>query len=156
MKPGLKIGQTASAEFVVTPEMFAQFGGQVVHELLSTSSLVHEMEWAARQTILPYLEAHEEGIGARVDVQHLMLTPAGVTVNISACVSGIRDNKVECEVEASHFRGKIARGTVVQVIVEKSWLQRKKHEMEVVEGIIEHNGTLEHTNMDMSNRKSNH
>ena len=141
MKAGLTVGQKATVEFMVSHDMFAQFEGAVVHPLLSTSSLVHQMEWAARKTILPYLEAHEEGMGARVDVHHLMPTPSGVNVTVRATVSNVRDNKVECEVEAWHFRGKIARGSVVQAIVEKSWLQNKIKEIEVVEQIIEHTRT---------------
>jgi predicted thioesterase len=136
MKPGLKKGQTAEIEFTVTPSMFAQFEGKVVHELLSTSTLVHQMEWAARKIILPYLEDHEEGMGARADLHHIMLTPEGVTVHVRAEVTDIRDNKVECDVEASNFRGKVAKGTIVQAIVDRAWLDKKMKEMELVDGII--------------------
>lgn len=136
MKPGLKVGQTSEIEFEVTPKMVAQFKGKVVHELLSTSYLVQELEWAARQTILPYLEAHEEGMGSHVDVHHIMLAPVGITVKVKATVTEIRDNKIECEVEASNFRGKVAKGTVLQAVVDKSWVEKKIAEMEVVEGIV--------------------
>jgi fluoroacetyl-CoA thioesterase len=136
MKSGLKKGQTAEIEFVVTADMFARFPTGVVHELLSTSALMQQMEWAARQIILPYLEPHEEGMGARVEVHHSMLTPEGITVTVKATVVEVHNNKIECEVEASHFRGKVAKGTVVQAIVEKSWIDKKIREMEVVEGII--------------------
>ncbi|HEY9792368.1 MAG TPA: hypothetical protein V6D22_18345 [Candidatus Obscuribacterales bacterium] len=136
MKPGLKKGQTAELDFVVTQAMFAQFDGKVVHELLSTSALLHQMEFAARKTILPYLENHEEGMGAHTDVHHMMLTPEGVCVHVKAEVTEIRDNKVECEVEASNFRGKVAKGTIVQAIVDRAWLDKKMKEMELVEGII--------------------
>jgi fluoroacetyl-CoA thioesterase len=135
MKPGIKPGQTAEIEFLVTPEMFAQFQGTLVHELLSTSALVYQMEWAARQIILPYLEAHEEGMGSRVDVHHSMMTPGGVKVKVRATVTEIRDNKIECEVEATNARGKVAKGVVVQAIVEKSWVSNKIREIEVVDGI---------------------
>jgi predicted thioesterase len=138
MKAGLELGQTATVEFVVTPDMFAQFNGEVVHQLLSTSALVHQMEWAARQTILPYLEPDEEGMGTFVDVRHQMPTPVGVTVKLLAVVSEVRGSKVECQIEASHFRGKVASGVVVQKIVKKDWLRQKQNELEVVENIIEH------------------
>lgn len=136
MKNGLKPGQTGEIEFMVTEDMFARFQGETVHPLLSTSALVHQMEWAARQTIIPFLEPHEEGMGSRVDVHHIMMTPVGITVKVKAVVTEVRDNKVECDVEASNFRGKVARGSVVQTIVEKSWVLKKMREMEIVEGII--------------------
>lgn len=136
MKPGLQVGQFAEYELVVSPDMVAAFEGQVVHNLYSTASLVKHLELAARKTIIPYLEKHEEGMGYHVEVHHLMFTPTGMKVKLRATVSAIRDNKIECEVEASTWRGKIARGTVVQSIVQKAWLEQKIREMEVVGGIM--------------------
>lgn len=135
MKPGLQIGQTAEIEITVEPEMRAQFEGQTVHHLFSTSSLVHQMEWVCRKIILPYLEPHEEGMGAQVDVSHLMLTPVGMKVKLKATVAEIRENKIVCEVEAYNVRGKIARGTITQAIVEKAWLANKMKELTVIEHI---------------------
>jgi fluoroacetyl-CoA thioesterase len=128
-------GQTAQLEITVSPDMEAQFGGQLVHPLYSTSALVHHMEWAARKTILPYLEAHEEGMGSHVEVSHLMLTPTGMNITIKATVSDIRDHRIECEVEAFNCRGKVARGTIVQTVVEKKWLEQKVREFSVINGI---------------------
>lgn len=136
MKPGLQTGHIAEVEITVSPNMVAAFEGRTVHELYSTSSLVHHMEWAARQTILPYLEQHEEGMGYHVDVHHTMFTPVGMKVTIRATVTEIRDNKIECDVEAFNVRGKIAKGKVVQSIVQKSWLENKIREIKVVDGII--------------------
>ena len=136
MKPGLSVGQIAELEIMVTPDMVAAFEGQTVHPLYSTSSLVHHMELAARKTILPYFEDHEEGMGLHVDVHHTMFTPVGMKVKIRAIVSAIRDTKIECEVEAFNWRGKIAKGTVVQSVIQKSWLEQKIREMEVVDGIV--------------------
>jgi fluoroacetyl-CoA thioesterase len=122
MKPGLHVG--------------AAFEGEPVHPLYSTSSLVHHMEWAARKTILPFLEPHEEGMGIHVDVHHTMMTPIGMKIKVRATVSEIRDTKIECEVEAFNWRGKLAKGVVVQSIVQKSWLEQKIREMKVVNGIV--------------------
>jgi fluoroacetyl-CoA thioesterase len=136
MKPGLQVGQTAEIEIVVTPDMVAAFEGQTVHNLYSTASLVMHMELAARKTILPYLEPQEEGMGYRVEVDHMVFTPVGMKVKLRAVISAIRDNKIECEVEATNWKGKVAKGTVVQSIIQKSWLEKKVREMEVVEGIV--------------------
>ncbi len=132
MKPGLKIGETAEVEITVTPDVVATFEGETVHRLYATSSLVHQMEWAARRTILPYLEQHEEGMGYYVEVSHLAMTVPGMKVRVKATVTDIRDNKVLCDVEAFNPRGKIARGTVTQAIVEKSWLDKKIKELTLI------------------------
>jgi fluoroacetyl-CoA thioesterase len=136
VKAGLQIGQTAEMEFTVTPEMRAQFGGETVHDLLSTSTLVHYMEWAARRIILPYIEEHEEGMGSHVDISHLMMTPVGMKIQLKATVTAIRENKVECDVEASNFRGKVAKATITQAIVQKQWLENKIREMALINSIV--------------------
>lgn len=136
VKPGLTIGQSAEMEILVTPEMRAQFSGETVHQLLSTSALVHHLEWVARQILLPYLEPHEEGMGSHVDIAHMVLTPVGMKIQLKATVTDIRDNRVECEVEASNWRGKIAKATVVQAIVQRTWLENKIREMTMIEGIV--------------------
>lgn len=133
MKPGLCVGQKEEVVVTVTKDMCAAFGGQPVHDLYSTSTLVHHMEWAARKTILPYLEDHEEGMGYHVEVSHSMLSLPGMEIKIVATVSEIRDNKVICEVEAVNPRGRIARGSVTQVIIEKSWLDKKMKEVTLVQ-----------------------
>lgn len=135
MKPGLKEGQQAEVEITVTSDMLARFENDTVYELYSTSDLIHHMEWAARKTITPYLEDHEAGMGCHVTVSHRMLTLCGMKVLLRATVTDVRDNKVECEVEAFQSRGKLARGTVVQAIVDKQWLERKMREMSVIANI---------------------
>lgn len=132
MKSGLEIDHTAEVEIDVTRDMHAAFEGQTVHELYSTSALVHHMEWVSRKIILPYLEDHEEGMGYHVEVSHLGPTLPGMKVKLRATVSDIRENKVICEVEAFNPRSKIARGTITQVIVEKSWLDHKIKELALV------------------------
>lgn len=135
MKPGIREGQTAELEVTIERAHLAEFGGETVHDLYSTSALIHHMEWAARKTILPYLEDHEEGMGCHINVSHRMLTLPGMKVRLKATVTDVRDSKVECEVEAFNSRGKIARGTIVQAIVDKSWLEKKVREMSVIQNI---------------------
>lgn len=135
MKPGLKEGDTAEVEVVVDKSMVASFGGQTVHDLYSTSSLINHMEWAARKLILPYLEEQEEGMGCHISVSHRSLTLLNMKVTIRATVTDIRENKIECEVEAFNSRTKIARGTIVQAIVQKQWLEKKMKEVSLVETI---------------------
>jgi len=133
MKPGLEVGQTHEFDIKVTKEMRAQFGEETVHDLYSTSALVHHMEWASRKLLIPYLESHEEGMGSHVEVSHLMLTPTNTKVRIRATVLEIRDRKLVCEVEAFNVRGKIARGTVTQTVVELAWVQEKMKEMAIID-----------------------
>jgi len=124
VKPGMKIGQTAVVQATVTPDMFAQFGGQVVHPAYSTVSMVYHMEWAARKIILPYLEDHEEGIGGAVSVKHISPTTEGETVTVTATLTEIRDNIIITKVEARNERELIGIGEVKQVILPKERIKQ--------------------------------
>ncbi|BDG46873.1 thioesterase [Parageobacillus sp. KH3-4] len=131
MKPGMKVGDTAVVKAVVTPDMFAQFEGNVVHRAYSTVSMVYHMEWASRKIILPYLEEHEEGMGAAVFVKHIAPTAEGSTVTVTATVTELRDNVVVTKVEAKNEMHVIGIGEVKQVIVLKrkiaQMLQKQLH-----------------------------
>ncbi|MBM7643856.1 putative thioesterase [Scopulibacillus daqui] len=125
MKPGMKIGQTATVKATVTPDMFAQFEGKVVHRALSTVSMVYYMEWAARQIILPYLEEHEEGIGGAVSVKHVAPTTEGDEISATATLTGLKGKAVITAVEVYNTKELIGRGEVTQFILNKNDIAAK-------------------------------
>ncbi|MCP3738375.1 thioesterase family protein [Rossellomorea sp. BNER] len=124
MKSGMKVGLQASITFTVTPDMFAQFEGKVVHPVYSTVSMVYHMEWASRKIILPYLEDEEEGMGGAVTIQHLAPSGEGSTVTVTATVTKIIKNVVITMVEARNQREIIGTGEVKQVVLPKSKIGR--------------------------------
>ncbi|WP_456272159.1 thioesterase family protein [Bacillus sp. AK031] len=119
MKPGMSVGQTASITAAVTPDMFAQFEGEVVHPVYSTVSMVYHMEWASRKIILPYLEEDEEGMGGAVSMKHIAPSGEGTVVTVTATLSELRSNIVMTKVEARNEEGIIGIGEVKQVILPK-------------------------------------
>jgi predicted thioesterase len=135
MKAGLKVGDSAEAELIVTNEMNVAFEGQIVHELYSTSVLTHHMEWVSRKVIVDYLEDNEEAVGYHVDIYHLKPTLGGMKVRLKAAVSQINGNKIVTDVEAFNDLGKIARGHVTQALVGKAWLEQKRKEMSLIHGL---------------------
>ncbi|MET3696452.1 predicted thioesterase [Bacillus oleivorans] len=125
MKEGMKIGQTATIEAVVTPEMYAQFEGNVVHPVYSTVSMVYHMEWAARQIILPFLEDHEEGMGGAVRVKHVAPTAAGTKITAIAELTSFTHQKVVTSVVVRNEKGIIGEGEVTQYILPKLEIEKK-------------------------------
>ncbi|MEK5522196.1 thioesterase [Heyndrickxia sporothermodurans] len=119
MKEGMEIGQTATIEFEVTPDMFAGFEGKVVHEAYSTVSMVYHMEWVSRKIILPYLEAHEEGMGGAVSIKHIAPTTSKTRVKVKATLIELKNNIVITRTEAWNDQGLIGHGEVKQVILPK-------------------------------------
>lgn len=124
MKAGMEIGQTETITFKVTPEMFAGFEGNVIHEAYSTVSMVYHMEWVSRKIILPYLEQHEEGIGGAVSVKHIAPTTVDTNVKVKATLIGLKNNIVLTKTEAWNEQGLIGQGEVKQVILPKEKIKQ--------------------------------
>lgn len=120
MRDGLKAGQSASINFIVTPDMFARFEGKLIHPVYSTVSMVYHMEWVSRQIILPYLEDHEEGMGGAVTVKHIAPCIEGADVSITATVTDLQANTVITNVKAESRGRLIGVGEVKQVILPKA------------------------------------
>lgn len=125
MKPGLKLGKEESIEVIVTEDMFASFDGEVVHPVYSTVAMTYHMEWVSRKIILPFLESHEEGMGASVQLKHIAASPLGTFVTLKATVIELRDNLVKTSVIATNHLGVIGKGEVVQVILPKETIEKK-------------------------------
>lgn len=131
MKPGMEVGQQATINVKVTPDMFAQFEGNIVHPAYSTVSMVYHMEWAARQIILPYLEEHEEGIGGGVSAKHLNPTPVDSEISVIATLREVKGKAVICDLEVRNEKEKVGEGEVTQYILPKQMIQEKIESMKV-------------------------
>jgi predicted thioesterase len=138
MKPGLQVHDRTSMTVVVTQKMIAAFGGVPVHPVLSTVQMIYYMEWVGRQMILPYLEPREEGVGAEIQVRHLLPAPVGSSVTFIAEVIKVNSRQVTCCVRAEHNRGTIGDGIFVQSIVPIEMLEAKRLAMQEFHDPDEH------------------
>jgi fluoroacetyl-CoA thioesterase len=120
MKPGLQIGNQAVIHAVVSPEMFAQFEGEVIHPVYSTVTMIYHMELASRHLITPYLDNDEEGMGGAVSARHLSPSPEGSSIVITATVSKLEGNSVYSHVTVHNGKVLAGEGEVKQVILKKS------------------------------------
>ncbi|MCA1064231.1 hotdog domain-containing protein [Rossellomorea sp. AcN35-11] len=127
MKSGLAEGYTAIVMTEVTPSMHAQFEGNVVHPVYSTVSMVYHMEWASRKIILPYLEEHEEGMGAKVCVEHMAPAKTGSLLEIKAIVLKYERNMIVTEVTVKDRENDriIGKGEVKQVVLPKEKIKQR-------------------------------
>lgn len=124
LKPGLKEGTQKSLTVKVTPSMFAQFEGKVVHPVYSTATMVYHMEWVSRQIILPFLEDGEEGMGAEVSVKHLSPAIEGTELVLEAKVISVNRNSILTEVTVKAEERLVGSGEVRQAVLSKSKINR--------------------------------
>lgn len=127
MKPGFVPGVVRELSVVVTEDMCPAFDGVVVHRVYSTWSAAHHFEIAARKVLVDFLEAHEEGIGSKLSIDHLAPCRVGRTVRVRAeLIEVTRDHhpRVICRVEAFDGDRWLASGTQVQVVMNKEHLQQ--------------------------------
>lgn len=116
MNPGLQPGATTEFSVTVTEDMRPVFNGQVVHNVMSTVSMIYYMELAGRQIILPYLEEGEEGAGFAVDIKHIGPAVVGQEVKIRAICTEVTRNRVVCDVVAETNLNLVGKGSFTQAI----------------------------------------
>ncbi|WP_158737453.1 thioesterase family protein [Alteribacillus sp. YIM 98480] len=127
MKDGLEAGKTEFFKVTVTEDMFAQFEGEIIHSAYSTVSMVYHMELISRKLILPYLESHEETMGAAVHVKHSAPSPSplGSTITVTATVKKVRPRSIVTGVTLRNERGIIGEGEVKQAVLPKSYIRKQ-------------------------------
>jgi predicted thioesterase len=123
MKSGLDPGVFAEMRVVVTPDMCPHFDGVLVHPVYATWTLVHHMEIVGRKLLVPYLEQHEEGVGAHVSVDHISPAYVGSSVTVRAAVDSCTHHRLTARMSAHCGERELARGVFVQVIMPKSRLK---------------------------------
>jgi fluoroacetyl-CoA thioesterase len=118
MRPGPPRGATATLEVTVTPDMSARVGDTQIHAVYGTQPLVGHVEQVCRQLLEPHLEAGEEGVGSRLELEHRAPVPVGETITLVATVASVQQRKLVCEVLVRHGGLIVARGSFEQSLVD--------------------------------------
>ena len=111
---------SVAASLLVAVGIAAWAGLRAWHEWLE----LKHMELVSRKIILPYLEQGEEGIGFRVEVDHLASALPGMRVDVDATFVRQERNRVHVACRAhSELGDLIGEGATVQVILPLTKLQ---------------------------------
>lgn len=110
MKRNPRTGETGELSFVVTEQHVIDFADDQMPAVLSTPWLIWFLEHAAREAILPLLEANESTVGVQVDMEHLAPTPLGQEVTCKARVISCDGRLITLHFEAHDQHERIARG----------------------------------------------
>jgi len=117
----IPVGAKGAFSLTVTPEHLAsRFKDATLPPVLATPVMIMAMENAALNAIKPYLEAGETALGTRIDVRHLMATPAGRRVTGEAEVTRVDGRRIEFSVSATDAAERIGIGTHERIVIESA------------------------------------
>jgi fluoroacetyl-CoA thioesterase len=109
MKPTLTAGVTGTREFLVDRERTIDFMGEDAR-VYATPMLVRDIEVTCRELLLAHLDAGEDSVGTRVEIDHLAATLMGMKVAITATIAEVKGRAVVFDVGATDGLDTICRG----------------------------------------------
>ncbi len=124
MKDTLQAGLTETRRFLVDRERTIDFMGENAR-VYATPMLVRDIEVTCRELLLKHLDAGEDSVGTRVEVDHLAATLMGQNVDISVSLAEVKGRAVVFEVSGHDGVDTICKGRHARFIVDvKSTEQR--------------------------------
>jgi fluoroacetyl-CoA thioesterase len=114
----MKPGDSADRSFTVTPRDTAQALGSGDLPVLATPRLLAWCEEVTCVAVEGSLEATQTSVGTRVQLDHLVASPVGATVRVTASVTHVDGRLVRFEVVAHEDR-LVAHGEVTRVVVDR-------------------------------------
>ncbi len=115
MKATLASGVTFERRLVVDEERTIGFMGEA-GRVYATPALVRDIEQTCRDGLLAHLDAGEDSVGVRVELDHLAPTLLGMAVDIRAAISEVKGRLLTFDITARDPIDQIARGKHVRFI----------------------------------------
>ncbi len=117
MKPSLAAGLEATTTFTIDRERTIDFMGDAAR-VYATPMLVRDLEIACRELIGLHLDAGEDSVGTRVEIDHIGATLLGMTVWLTVRVLEVNGRAVVFEVEGKDAVEPIVRGRHHRFVVD--------------------------------------
>ncbi len=99
MKPSLQVGLEHTMRLTVTAERTIDFMGDAVR-VYATPKLLYDIEMTCRDLLLPHLDAGEDSVGTRVELDHAAASLMRQEVEIHARIAELDGRAVTFEVTA--------------------------------------------------------
>jgi fluoroacetyl-CoA thioesterase len=117
MKNTLQAGVAATVAVEVDRERTIDFMGERAR-VYATPMLVRDIEIACRNLLLQHLDAGEDSVGTRVELDHLAATLLGMKVELSVRVAELQGRAVSFEVEGRDSIEPICKGRHQRFVVD--------------------------------------
>ena len=117
MKSTLAAGLSIMRDITVDRERTIGFMGEKAR-VYATPMMVRDIEMTCRELLLPHLDAGEDSVGTRVEIDHLAATLLGMTVKIEARVTEVKGRAVTFDVSAHDGIDQCARCKHARFVVD--------------------------------------
>lgn len=117
MKESLAAGVGTTARIDIDTKRTIDFMGDD-GRVYATPELVRDIEMTCRDLILEHLDAGEDSVGTRVEIDHVGATLLGMWVEISVTVSAVNGRAVSFDVTARDAVEEVARGKHNRFVVD--------------------------------------
>jgi predicted thioesterase len=124
MKPSLAPGVAKTARFLVDRERTIDFMGEAVR-VYATPMLVRDIEVACRDLLLEHLDAGENSVGMRVEIDHVAPTLAGMPVELTVRIASVDGRAVVFDVEGRDGVEAICRGRHHRFVVDVKTTEKR-------------------------------
>lgn len=116
MKPSLAAGLSTERSFTVDePRVIAFMGDEC--RVYATPSIIRDVEFTCRNFLLEHLDAGEDSVGTRVNIEHVGPALLGATVTVSVKLLALDGRRVSFEASVRDADGEVLRGTHERFIV---------------------------------------
>jgi len=119
MKTSLKPGLSFSKSILVDESRCIGFMGKE-GMVYATPKMVSDVEYACRDWLLEHLDAGEDSVGARVEIDHLAPTPLGLPVLIKVRIVEIEKRRIKFEFSVKDPVEEAGRGTHTRFVVDSA------------------------------------
>jgi predicted thioesterase len=124
MKSSLQAGIAASRQFPVDAARTIDFMGEDAR-VYATPMLVRDIEVTCRELLLEHLDAGEDSVGTRVEIDHLAATLLGMKVTISATLAELKGRAAVFDVTATDGVDMICRGRHARFIANVAQVKQR-------------------------------
>ena len=115
MKPSLVTGVAKTRRVVIDRARTIDFLGERAR-VYATPELVRDIEHTCREALLPHLDAGEDSVGTRVEIDHLAPTLLDMWVEIAVTVVDVKGRLVTFEINARDPVDTVARGRHIRFV----------------------------------------
>jgi predicted thioesterase len=124
MKPSLVVGICTKRRIVVERDRTIGFMGEQAR-VYATPMLLSDVEYTARDMLMQHLDAGEDSVGTRVELDHLAPTLLNMWVDIAVKVVEVKGRAVTVEFSARDALDEIGRGRHGRFVVDVKQTQAR-------------------------------